>query len=299
MNTRRKSIHQSVVMPSSHCSECLSLPNTTRGETFLCACACMLAMCVCVCVCVYVCVCVCVCGDAELVSDIIRRRRLEWLGHVARMSDDRIPKQLCFGWLEKTRPPEGPRLRWKDRIADDQKRLGIPQNWYPLAQNRQAWRAAYSVALSSPPTQQSVLCPVCNHSFSSSGFRCLQCTEQRELPVHLQRGARQCVTRDRWFGSAGGLAVHKCTPPVALRSRSRSPPPPIEDATSRHAVPGMACCFRHCSVCHRCFSSNPGYQQHNCLRGKRNFDRSEFGFICDCGRRFRRAQDMNRHRCAK
>ena len=36
-------------------------------------------------------------GDAELVSDIIRRRRLEWLSHVAGMSEDCIPRQLCFG----------------------------------------------------------------------------------------------------------------------------------------------------------------------------------------------------------
>ena len=74
-------------------------------------------------------------GDATLVSDIIRRRRLEWLGHVARMSDDRIPKQPYFGWLDKTRPPAGPRLRYKDRTANDLKKLGMPQNWHPLSQN--------------------------------------------------------------------------------------------------------------------------------------------------------------------
>ena len=33
-------------------------------------------------------------GDAELVSDIIRRRRLEWLGHVARM-----PENCCISLL--------------------------------------------------------------------------------------------------------------------------------------------------------------------------------------------------------
>ena len=109
-------------------------------------------------------------GDAELVSDIIRRRWLELLSHVVRMSDDRIPKQLCFDWLEKTRPPEGPYLGWKDCIADHLKRHGIPQNWCPLAQNRQAWRSAYSVALPSPPTRKVVLCLVCNRSLSPSGL---------------------------------------------------------------------------------------------------------------------------------
>ena len=58
---------------------------------------------------------------------------------------------------------------------------------------------------------------------------------ERELPVNCQRGARQYVTCDRWFGSAGGLAVHECTSPVVLRSRARSPPPLIDHATSRNA----------------------------------------------------------------
>jgi len=33
------------------------------------------------------------------VSDFIMERRLHWLGHLGRMSDDRLPKQLLFGEL--------------------------------------------------------------------------------------------------------------------------------------------------------------------------------------------------------
>ena len=77
------------------------------------------------------------------------------------MPDDRFPKMLCVGWLEKTRPPENPRLRWKDRITDDLKTVGINANWYHPAQNRQAWREACSVDIPEPPPRQLVLCPVC------------------------------------------------------------------------------------------------------------------------------------------
>ena len=126
-------------------------------------------------------------------------------------------KQLCFGWLEKSRPPEGPRLRWKDRVADDIKRLRIPSDWYALAQDRPAWRAAYSVAWPSPPPRPVVLCSVCDRSFGPSGFKHHKCTDQRELPVHLQRGAKQCLACYRWFRSAGGLSVHKCNVSVVTR----------------------------------------------------------------------------------
>ena len=39
--------------------------------------------------------------------NMISGRRLCWLGHVARMSDDRPLKQLLFGWLPQHRPPHG------------------------------------------------------------------------------------------------------------------------------------------------------------------------------------------------
>ena len=43
-------------------------------------------------------------GDVETVSVKPMKRRLQWLGHVARMSDSRIPKIILFGWLPQPRP---------------------------------------------------------------------------------------------------------------------------------------------------------------------------------------------------
>ena len=50
---------------------------------------------------------------------IILKRRLRWLRHVARMKEDRAPKQLLFGWLPKKHPIRGPRLRWRNDVRQD------------------------------------------------------------------------------------------------------------------------------------------------------------------------------------
>lgn len=45
-------------------------------------------------------------GDLETVTAKVIKRRLEWLGHVARMPNQRIQKMALFGWLPEPRPPE-------------------------------------------------------------------------------------------------------------------------------------------------------------------------------------------------
>lgn len=52
--------------------------------------------------------------DIETIKMKLMRRRLEWLGHVARMQDYRLPKQCLCGWLPKTRPSGDPRRRCRD-----------------------------------------------------------------------------------------------------------------------------------------------------------------------------------------
>ena len=52
-------------------------------------------------------------GMTESMAEILRRHRLRWLGHVARMEDSRMPKQLLFGELERPRPRHGTKRRWR------------------------------------------------------------------------------------------------------------------------------------------------------------------------------------------
>jgi len=78
-------------------------------------------------------VCACVMGSVGCWCSV-------WLGHVARMEDDRLPKQLLFGELLTVRPCHRPKLCWRDVIVKDVQRMGLdPLNWYEVAQNRPRW----------------------------------------------------------------------------------------------------------------------------------------------------------------
>ena len=75
-------------------------------------------------------------GMEESMEDLITARRLRWLGHIARMDEERIPKKLLFGWLPEKRPAHGTKMRWRDRVRKDLKRFGIVEKrWYATAQD--------------------------------------------------------------------------------------------------------------------------------------------------------------------
>ena len=79
-------------------------------------------------------------GDVETITEKLMKRRLEWLSHLARMPNCRIPKMCLFGWLPKTCPPGGPRRRWRDMTKKYLKAVEIDEDtWYDKALNRQEW----------------------------------------------------------------------------------------------------------------------------------------------------------------
>ena len=81
----------------------------------------------------------------------VMKRRLEWLGHVARMPDHRTPKICLFSWLPQPRPRGGPRVRWRDVIRKDLKAINVSEDrWYDEASiSRMRWKTTYKKGLES------------------------------------------------------------------------------------------------------------------------------------------------------
>ena len=167
-------------------------------------------------------------GDEEPVGMKITRRRLEWLGHLARMPEYRTPKTALFSWLPQSRPRCGPRRRWRDVIRSDLKTLEVTEHeWCTKANSRSEWRTlCHSVqdtpntapqpgATAQPPTtQRGVVCEACHRHFRRESDRKRhKCVDERQKPVQEQRGAVQCSVCSRWLRSKGGLAVHRCIRP--------------------------------------------------------------------------------------
>jgi hypothetical protein len=61
---------------------------------------------------------------ANIVTIIIVRR-LEWAGHVVRMSDDRTVKKVFLGKPDGRRKARRPKLRWLNCIENDLKLMGV------------------------------------------------------------------------------------------------------------------------------------------------------------------------------
>ncbi len=156
-------------------------------------------------------------GDEDLVSDEIQIKRLEWLVHLARMQDHRNPKRVLFSWLSQP--------RWKDVVKQDLQQIGVKDKWYKLTTtSRDGWRsrcregvrrrqlesrAAAARARSS--VGRWVWCSLCNRRFRREADKKRhKCADERKKPLIQQKGAVKCTSCNRWFGSRGELAVHRC-----------------------------------------------------------------------------------------
>ena len=70
----------------------------------------------------------------------IKIRRLERVGHIVRMEEERIPKKVLNGYFHTTRPVGRQRTRWADVVQRDALQLLGTRGWRRRATNRDEWR---------------------------------------------------------------------------------------------------------------------------------------------------------------
>ena len=79
---------------------------------------------------------------------VIKWRRMRWVGHVARMGEERGVYRLLVGKPEGRRPLARPRCRWVDNIRMDLQEVGCGyMDWIGLAQDRDRWRTLLSAVM--------------------------------------------------------------------------------------------------------------------------------------------------------
>ena len=79
---------------------------------------------------------------------VIKSRRMRWVGHVARMGEERGMYSVLVGKPEGKRPLWRPRPRWVDNIRMDLQEVGCGyMDWIGLAQDRDRWRMLVSAVM--------------------------------------------------------------------------------------------------------------------------------------------------------
>lgn len=83
---------------------------------------------------------------ASPVSEYIRLQRLRWVGHVARMEDERLPKRILNSQIHGKVPVGRPRKRWEVKVYEGARDLLGVRVWKRVKGERQAWRQKLKVA---------------------------------------------------------------------------------------------------------------------------------------------------------
>ena len=81
-------------------------------------------------------------GMLSIHSHLIKRR-LRWIGHVRRMQDGRIPKDVMFGQLKEGKRKRGrPKLRYTDVVKRDLHKVKVEHTkWENVAADRKVWKS--------------------------------------------------------------------------------------------------------------------------------------------------------------
>ena len=81
------------------------------------------------------------------VSNIVSHRRLRWLGHLARMPDERLQKRVLFRHMDGSGLRVKNQKQWVDYVREDLQIAGLSYTWWKKSQDRAGWRAVIDCLL--------------------------------------------------------------------------------------------------------------------------------------------------------
>ena len=124
------------------------------------------------------------------ISEIIMDRRLQWLGHLGRMNEERLPKKMLFGELKK-RPFSGTKKRWRDMVSADLQAIGMKEGWYGVCQERKEWLVRCRGGIEEMVSCQKQNTCAANRQTQDKSFQCL-CGRVFRRPGDRTRHQRFC-----------------------------------------------------------------------------------------------------------
>lgn len=131
-------------------------------------------------------------AGCDSIEYTLARSQLRWLGHVCRMSDGRIPKQILFGELSDGQRYSGGQLkRYKNVIHSIVKKAGIKNTWESLCQDRNSWRNICHNNTGIFPTNNTVLRP-------TETFVCSECHREIRSRIGFWSHQQAHERRKRW-----------------------------------------------------------------------------------------------------
>jgi hypothetical protein len=137
-------------------------------------------------------------ADSTSIEAKILKAQLRWCGHVIRMKESRIPRQILYGVLASGSRNRGrPKKRYKDNLKSNLKWTGLqPRQLEAAAADRAHWRALTNNAVQAFENDRR------EHLIAARDRR------HRAAPASAQTGVIPCPICNRMCASAFGLRSH-------------------------------------------------------------------------------------------